>query len=93
MRVPGSARPVWLACRIDVENDSSYLAPVRPFLLRIEQTQIRHEVLFVVTREDVGFGSGVGKGWVKWWCLHAPVPTKSTTFPLSYECPCSSRDA
>src|SRR5579859_6076423 len=92
MRVPSPACPFGFACRIDVENDLSYLTPVRPLLLRIKQTEIGHEVLFVVTREDAGAGSGVGNGWVKRWCLHSSVPTKSTTFPLRYGCLRSSGD-
>ena len=40
-----------------MEDDQGDLTPVRPFGFRIEQTQIRHEVLFVVTREDAGAGA------------------------------------
>src|SRR5579859_7039549 len=93
MRVPSPACPFGFACRIDVENDLSYLTPVRPLLLRIKQTEIGHEVLFVVTREDAGAGSGVGNGWVKRWRLHSSVPTKSTTPPLRYGRPRSGRAA
>ena len=93
VRVPDPARSIGLACRIDMEDDQSNLSPVSPFRVRIEQTQIRHEMLFVVAREDAGAGSGVGNRRVKRWCLHASVPTKSTTLPLRYGRPRSGRDA
>ena len=93
VRVPGPARSIGLAHRIDMEDDPSNFSPVSPFRVRIEQTQIRHEMLFVVAREDAGARSGVGNGRVKRWRLHSSVPTKSNTFPLRYGCPRSSRDA
>src|SRR5579859_6651239 len=87
MRVPSPACPFGFACRIDVENDLSYLTPVRPLLLRIKQTEIGHEVLFVVTREDAGAGSGVGNGWVKRWRLHR----RSLRNPLPFHCVTDAR--
>jgi len=79
--VPGPSRAFGLACRIDLEDDQGDLAPVGPFRVRIEQAQIRHEMLFVVTRQDAGAGCGVGNRWVKQWRLHASVPTNSNTLP------------
>ena len=87
VRVPGPARSIGLACRIDMEDDQGNLAPVSAFRVRIKQTQIRHEVLFVVAREDAGAGSGVGNRRVKWWRLHR----RSLRNPLPFRCVTDAR--
>src|ERR1700728_1601778 len=90
---PGSACPIWLACRIYVKDDQGNLAPIRPLGIRIKQAQICHEVLLVVTREGAGAGGGVRYRRVKWWRLHVSVPTKSTTLPSGHAWPRSSGNA
>jgi len=50
MTLVGAASAVQLEDRIDVENETSYLAPVGVLGVGIEKSQISDDVLFIVGR-------------------------------------------
>jgi hypothetical protein len=62
MRLPGKVGASRLGLGVDLKNDSSDLLPVGAVLFGIEQTQIDHQMLFVVAGQDGGCWRGVGNG-------------------------------
>ncbi|OIM94144.1 hypothetical protein BLN97_12390 [Bradyrhizobium elkanii] len=45
-------RTIRLLLRIDVQDDSSDLSPVRALTLRLQKANVRHDMLFVVGRQS-----------------------------------------
>jgi len=44
-------RTVWLSLRIDVQDDSSDFAPVRPLPFGLQKAHVRYYMLFVIGRQ------------------------------------------
>ena len=55
MAVERSPRAIWFVLRIEMEHYPGDITPVRTFGFRVEQAQIRDEVLFVI---DGQYGIG-----------------------------------
>jgi hypothetical protein len=65
MAFPGAARAGRLACRIDVQDKTGDLAPIRAFRFRIKEPQVCNKVLFVVGRQSLDVWGRVGHGWIE----------------------------
>jgi hypothetical protein len=50
--LPRPLRTLRLTLGIDVQNNVCNLAPIGPFGIRVKETQVRYQVLFVVTGQD-----------------------------------------
>ena len=55
---------------INVKHDACDFAPVSTLRIRVEQAQIRNEVLLVVDGQDGIGGRGIGDIGIKWRRLH-----------------------
>src|ERR1700681_2238701 len=55
--LPGTARPLGVVGGVDVQDDPRHLVPVGAFRVGIEETEIRDEMLAVVSREMVSLWS------------------------------------
>jgi hypothetical protein len=63
--LPGASRALGLLCRIDVQDDTRNLGPIRTLSLGVEEPQIGNEMLLIVTGQNVGLGGLVGNWGIK----------------------------
>jgi hypothetical protein len=75
---PGSARPLWLAVSIDVQDDFRDFLPVCTIAIGIEKAEVSNCVLFIVDRECIGLRRCVGHVRIKWRPLHDVFPPLSS---------------
>jgi hypothetical protein len=54
MTVECMPRPIWLAIRINMQNDPRNLAPVGAFSVGIKQPQVSHQMFLIVRRQRRG---------------------------------------
>ena len=70
MAFPYVSGSFWLPIRVDVKNDAGDLTPIGGLGGRIEEAQVRDEMLLVVGREHGRVWCGVSDGRIKRWLLH-----------------------
>jgi hypothetical protein len=63
--LPGAARPLGVLGGVDVQDDPRHLGPVGAFCVGIEETEIRDEMLAVVSSEIVSLWSLFGYGRIE----------------------------
>jgi hypothetical protein len=63
--LPGAARPLGVLGGVDVQDDPRHLGPVGAFCVGIEETEIRDEMLTVVSSEIVSLWSLLGYGRIE----------------------------
>ena len=63
--LPRVARPLGMFEGINVQDDPRYFGPIRTICVGIEQTEIRDEMLVVVSSQIVSLWSVVGYGRVE----------------------------
>ncbi len=64
---------ITLSCRINVQHKPRHFAPVCTLCIRIEQAQVRYNVLLVVRREDGIRRCNIGNVGIWGWLFHACV--------------------
>ena len=52
VRLPRAPRSVWLAVGIDVQHELGDFPPIGALLIGVQEAQIGHEVLLVITSQD-----------------------------------------
>ena len=57
---PGSPSAFWLAIRINVQNEIGDLTPIGSLHVGVKETQVRDEMLFIVTGQSRPDRSGIG---------------------------------
>ena len=65
MALPSAACPLGVLGGVDVQDDPRHLGPVGAFCVGIEETEIRDEMLAVVSSEIVGLWSLFGYGRIE----------------------------
>jgi hypothetical protein len=65
MALPSAASPLGMLGGVDVQDDPRHLGPVGAFCVGIEETEIRDEMLAVVSSEIVGLWSLFGYGRIE----------------------------
>src|ERR1700730_7311523 len=65
MALPSAARPLGVLGGIDVQDDPRHLGPIGAFCVGIEETEIRDEMLAVVSSEIVSLWSLFGYGRIE----------------------------
>src|SRR5438067_1667852 len=78
MTLPSPPCAFGLALGIDVQHDPCDLAPIRPFSVRVEKTQIGHKMLLVVTGQDGLDWGGISHGWIEGRLGHRSLCYAST---------------
>ena len=72
---------ITLSYRINVQHKPRHFAPVCTLCIRIEQAQIRYNVLLVVCREDGIRRCSIGDVWISGWFLNAFVTERAILTP------------
>ena len=70
MAFEGTTGPFGFARWIDVQDDPRHFRPVRAFSVGIEQAQIGHEMLVVISGQIAGRGGLVGNPAIEWRRRH-----------------------
>src|SRR5262245_18905087 len=91
MALPGTVGARMLARRIDMEHQTRYLFPIRPFGVGLKDAQIGDEVLFVIASQNIGIRSDISHRGIERRLGHeasyAPnrmiVPRDNTDAPLT----------
>jgi hypothetical protein len=65
MALPSAAGPLGMVGGVDVQDDPCHFGPIRAFCVGVEETEIRDEMLAVVSSEIVGLGSLFGDGRIE----------------------------
>jgi hypothetical protein len=63
--LPRESRALGLLCRIDVQDDTRNLGPIRTLSFGVEEAQIGNEMLLIVPGKNVGLGGLVGNWGIK----------------------------
>ena len=63
--LPGASRALGLLFRIDVQDDTRNLGPIRTLSLGVEEAQIGNEMVLIVAGKNVGLGDLVGNWGIK----------------------------
>jgi hypothetical protein len=51
--LPCAPRSFWLTYRVDVQHDEGHFVPIRALCVGIQETQVRHQMLLIIWRENV----------------------------------------
>lgn len=70
MTLPGTLGALGLAIRIDVQNHFCDFAPICPFGIGVKETQIRHQMLFIVPSQNGLRRSGIRYRRIEWRLGH-----------------------